>query len=89
MHPTLVVGEVCWDNWDIDSQCETLNFSPVGLLTMWSPVITKEEYLKLQKELASARQNNVLRKQQKLASLKKKTVPPKPWYVKLLDFLTF
>ena len=51
--------------------------------------ITKAEYLKLQEELASARQNNVIRKQQKLASLKKKTVLPKPWYVKLLNFLTF
>lgn len=51
--------------------------------------ITKKEYLKLQEELASARQNNVIKKQQKLASLKKKTVPPKPWYVKLLNFLTF
>ena len=50
--------------------------------------ITKEEYLKLQEELASARQNNAIRKQQKLASLKK-SVTPKPWYVKLLNFLTF
>ena len=37
IHPTLVVGEVSWNTTDIDSQSETLNFSPVGLLTMWSP----------------------------------------------------
>lgn len=52
--------------------------------------VTKKEYLKMQAEAKSARQNNVIRKQQKLANLKKKNVPKaKPWYVKLADFLTF
>ena len=37
VHPTLVVGEVHWNDWDEDSDCQTLNIPYQGLLTMWSP----------------------------------------------------
>lgn len=36
VHPTLVVGEVCWDDWDEDCDCQTLSLSFQGLLEMWN-----------------------------------------------------
>lgn len=38
VHPTLVVGEVCWNNWNEDSDCQTLSLPFQGLLEMWSPI---------------------------------------------------
>ena len=37
VHPTLVVGEVCWHDWNENSDCQTLNIPYQGLLTMWIP----------------------------------------------------
>lgn len=52
--------------------------------------ITKEEYLKLQEELASARQNNAIRKQGKqLNSIKQTKVKSKPKQNLLTTFLNW